>query len=102
MTFRIIRGGQERRRGRLARDYVDRELHRVVLASTDHLVRVPDAGFYDLRRGRTKPYGALLWYIDRCVAAGTPQSVIAVIPGIIAAYILDAYDAADSGHGRAA
>lgn len=100
--FRIIRGGQERRRGRLARDYVDRELHGVVLKSTDHLARVPDPSLYDLRRQRTKPYGGLLYFIDRCVAMGTPEKVVAVIPGIIAEYIRCAYDAADSGHGRAA
>jgi hypothetical protein len=102
MTFQIIRGGQERRRGRLARDRVDRALHEVVLSSTDHLVRVPDASFYDLRRGRTKPYGSLLWYIDRCVAMGTPEHIIAVIPGVVAEYIRTAYEWRDSGHGRAA
>ena len=101
MTFRIIRGGQSRKRGRMARDHVDRELHEVVLKATDHLDRVPDPSLYDLRRQRTKPYGGLLYFIDRCVAIGTPEKYLSVIPGIIAEYIRQAYDAAGRS-GRAA
>ena len=100
MSFRIIRGGQSRKRGRMARDHVDRELHGVVLAATDHLDRVPDPSLYDLRRQRTKPYGGLLYFIDRCVAMGTPEKVLSVIPGVIAEYIRQAYE--NVGRGRAA
>jgi hypothetical protein len=102
MTFRIIRGGESRKRGRMARDHVDRELHGVVLASTDHLSRVPDPSLYDLRRQRTRPYGGLLYFIDRCVAMGTPYHVVAVIPGVIAEYIRCAYEAANRPTDRAA
>ena len=102
MRLQIIRGGQSRKRGRQARDHVDRELHGVVLESTAHLDRVPDQRGYNLRSGRSKPYGALLWFIDRAVAIGTPYHVIAVIPGVLAEYIKAAYEAANRSTDRAA
>ncbi len=89
MTIRIERGGCNRARaGREARQRVNRELHGVVLAAP----AVPDKTWYDLRRQRTRPYGGLLWFIDRAVAAGTPRDILAVIPRVLEAYIADAYD----------
>ena len=94
--FRISveRGGCHRTRaGMEARRRIDRELHGVVLAAP----AVPDKSWYDLRRQRTKPYGGLLFFIDRAVAAGTPRAVLMVIPRVIEAYIADACDAAQRG-----
>jgi hypothetical protein len=92
-TFRIVRGGQSRKRGRLARDRVERELHGVVIDSTAHLAKVPDPSWYDLRRSKTKPLGPLLWFLDRAHAAGAPMRVLMEIPQWISWYIRDLYNA---------
>lgn len=92
MTFRIMSGGggNRTRAGREARQRIDRELHGVVLAAPS----VPDKSWYDLRRQRTRPYGGLLFFIDRAVAVGVPREVLALIPRVIAWYIDDTCDRA--------
>jgi hypothetical protein len=89
MTFRIERGGGYRPRtcGREARRKVEREMHAVALKVTP----VPDKSFYDLRRQKTKPLGALLWFLDRAHAVGTPMSVLLTIPQWLEWYIRDLF-----------